>query len=233
MLIYEFKKGADAFVNIKTTYGVTVESSEGMIGRPKMKSIEAFDWKYLNGSTPDLQNRRYVNREIELHCWVTASTKQGMIDRFNNLTRFFASDELIFMRVTFDNNDGQLSSVNKGLFYMVYLDGISEPDFKWRFGKQLVKFTIRLIEPCPVKKVLKYVCTSGVTTVGYDISSETDIDIYTSGGVKVVGVTEGTGTIEMQNGEYVIAAGDIEHADHITFDPQSAEDTFETIYNEI
>lgn len=233
MLIYEFKKGAEAAVNIKTTYGVTVESSEGMIGRPKMKSVEAFDWKYLNGSTPDLHNRRYVNREIELHCWITASTKQGMIDRMNNLTKFFASDELIFMHVSFDNNDGSQVSVNKGLFYMVYLDSISEPNFKWRFGKQLAKFTIRLIEPCPVKKVMKLTSTSGETAIDYDISSETDIDIYTSGGVKVLGVTEGTGTIEMENGEYVIAAGDIEHADHITFDPQSAEDTFETIYTEI
>lgn len=142
MLTYEFKKGAEAAVNIKTTYRVTVESSEGMIGRPKMKSIEAFDWKYLNGSTPDLQNRRYVNREIELHCWITASTKQGMIDRMNNLSKFFASDELIFMHVSFDNNDGQTTTNNKGLFYMVYLDIISDADFKWRFGKQLAKFTI-------------------------------------------------------------------------------------------
>lgn len=233
MLTYEFKKGAEAAVNIKTTYGVTVESSEGMIGRPKMKSVEAFDWKYLNGSTPDLKNRRYVNREIELHCWITASTKQGMIDRMNNLTKFFASDELIFMHVSFDNNDGSQVSVNKGLFYMVYLDSISETNFKWRFGKQLAKFTIRLIEPCPVKKVLKLRSTSGDPTIYYDISSETDIDIYTSGGYNVIGITEGTGMIKMLNGEYLIAAGDIEHAGHITFEPQSQEDAFETIYTEI
>lgn len=236
MLTYEFKKGNGNYTNIKTSYGVNVESSAGLIGRPSLKNVSSIDWQYLNGITPDLASRRYNERKIELNCWITANTKQGLIDRLNNLQKFFMYDELIFMRVTFDNNDGQGAlSNNKGLFFMVYLDSISEPVFKWRYGRQLAKITIRLVEPCPVKRIKQLTITSGDSkaTVIYDIKSNTDIDIYTSNGTTIMGVTEGRGIFSLGNKDYVILAGDIEHAERLGLNTADSENTFEEIYAEI
>lgn len=238
MITYEFKKGSGATVNIRDTYGVRVESGEGLIGKPALKSAETFDWKYLHGSTPDLANRRYQDREIKLKCWMKADSKQDMIERFNNFINYLKHDGLIFMHVTFPNTSNPNQGVygnTKGLFYLVYLQSVGEVSFKWRTDKQVLRFTLTLKEPTPVKRVWRYSNTFGSGGgLNYNIHSETEIDLYLTNGEEVIGITNGSGTIacEKTGTYYLIAAGEVSAAT-ITVTKLANENRLTLIYEEI
>lgn len=244
MIIYQFKKGNGSYVNIRAAYGVTVESSEGLVGKPAMKNVEAFDWKYLHGSVPDLRNRRYENKEIKLNCWISADSKQKLVESLNEFLGFFSHDELMWMKVSWDNNDGHVIVIpdphaSKGVFSLVYLKSVSAIDYKYRFGKQIAKFSLTLIDPYPMKRVVKYQGISGGDGVDYDIISDTEIDIFTEDGLSVMDILSSSGHIACGNNVTILICGDVVHSttNHVSgnlIDPtNTSEDSVTTIYNEI
>lgn len=232
MLQYTFKKGSDAAVNLtsmpykwgnsNSSYAVHVEKSTGLIGKPSLKSVEQFDWKYLHGTTPDLRNRRYQNKEITLECWMTADSKQQLAERFDNFLRYFNYDDVILMKVTWDtdNDNGGAAPPNphvaKGLFAIVYLNKVDGVKFKWHRGKNIVRFNLVFVDPYPVKRVYHYTGTSGVGVV-YDIISDTEIDIFTDNGDRVYDILTETGKILCPINTYILVCGDIAHAKSNSF----------------
>lgn len=243
MIIYQFKKGSEQYVNIKTAYGVTVESSEGLEGKPALKSVDSFEWKYLHGSIPDLRNRRYENKEIKLNCWISASSKQMLVESLNNFLGFFSYDELLWMKVSWDNNDGHGTIVpdphaSKGIFSLVYLKSVSSIEYKYRFGNQMAKFTLTLIDPYPMKRVVKYSGTGG-DGVDYDIISDTEIDIYIEDGMSVIDILNGNGHLDCAINSIILICGDVVHAStnnvsgKLIEPTNDSEDNVNTIYNEI
>lgn len=216
MLIYTFKKGSDAEVNIKTTFGVHVEKSSGLIGKPSFKPVDSFDWKYLHGTTPDLRNRRYQNKEITLNCWMAADSKQQLTERFNNFINFFAYDELLLMKVMWNNRDGRPPMIPdphapKGIFSLVWLCDVDDVRFKWRYGEQIIRFTLKFIDPYPVRRVYRY---GGVDIDGvdYSIISDTEMDIFVNNGISVYDILTGSGHIDCPNDSIILVCGDVSHA---------------------
>jgi len=242
MIKYEFKKGSAAYVDIAATYKVRVEKSEGIIGKPSLKSVESFDWKYLHGTTPDLRNRRYQNKEITLTCWMTAESKQKMVEDFNAFVGFFAYDNLLLMKTSWDGNDGHGSispdpHASKGIYSLVYLKSVGNVEYRYRFGRQVAKFKLTFVDPYPVKQVLLYTGTES-DGVDYAITSDTEIDIFASNGASVYDVRSGSGHIVCSLNSVILVCGDVPHAttSHASgrfIDPTSNRDTVTVIYSEI
>ncbi len=239
---YTFRKGSAEAVDIRETYGVYVESATGLIGKPQLKTVDAFDWKYLHGTTPDLINRRYGDKEITLSCWMKAVSKQQLVERLDAFMRYFDHDDLLLMKVTWetDNDNGGLlpnPHAAKGLFAIVWLKSCDIKPFKWHKGTNIVKFTMTFHDPYPVKRVYRYGGAEG-EGVEYDIVSDTEIDIFTEDGSAVYDIKTGSGHIDVVLNRYIIVCGDVSHAedsnggsDIIT--PTNHIDTVTEIYNEI
>lgn len=226
MISYSFKKGNGSYINISTAYNVMVEKSDGIIGKPSMKSVESFDWKYLHGSTPNLRNRRYENKEITLTCWMPSISKQKMVEDFNAFIGFFAYDNLILMRVGWNNSDGNQfvplragdvdPHASKYIFNLVYLKKVSDVEYRFRYGKQIAKFKLTFVDPYPMKTVYKLVKKQSSTNskVNYNIISESEIDIYNELGDSYFDILNGSSStaVNCGFGNHILVCGDVVHA---------------------
>ncbi len=248
MIIYTFKKGAEPEVDLRTfpdggnTFSVHVDGSSGLIGKPAMKSVVNFDWQYLNGSVPDLRNRRYENKEIALSCWVTAASKQKLVETVNKFLYYFNYDDYLLMKVTWDNTDGHHNIIpnphaSKGIYSLVWLDSVSPVRYRFRFGKQYARFELLFKDPYPVKRIYQYSGTAS-DGVDYDIVSETEIDIYTEDGQQIRDILTGTGHIDCGFTK-ILVCGDVTHAtdsqggNAIVKPTNTSEDIVTLLYSEI
>lgn len=254
MLTYTFKKGSDAAVDFASfpmddvqshNYKVHVEKTTGLFGKPSLKSVEAFDWKYLHGVTPDLHNRRYQSKEIQMSCWIEADSKQQAIYRYNSVVEYFSYDDLIFMKTTWaDDMDygGVIPSPNpwspKGLFALVWLKSARITKHKLRKGRNIICFTLVFEDPYPMKRVYRYGGTE-LDGIIYDIVSDTEIDIYLETGEKLYDILNETGRIAcQQNNTHILVCGDVVHATNTDLGdelimPANSGDTVTEIYSEI
>lgn len=252
MLTYTFKRGSENTRNLRAfpsnwagragQFTVNVEKSTGLIGKPSLKSVENFDWKYLHGTTPDLHNRRYQSKEITLQCWIAANSKQQMVEYYDEFLRYFTYDDLILMKVTWDtDNDygGYLPNPHdsKGLFALVWLKSVKVDKQKWRFGKNHIRFTLTFEDPYPVKRIYYYTGEDN-DGVNYDIVSDSEIDIFTDKGDAVYDILSNSGTIDCGLNTYILVCGDVGHATDSNggvglITPISNYDTVNLIYSEI
>lgn len=171
-------------INIKDAYGVCVSDSNGIVDMPKLKDTAKVSWDNYHGVSIDLQNIYYQPREITLSCFIKASGKQDFVEKANSFVSLFTSKgtKRLVIEIT----------PTKPLIYEVYCpDGIS---FKKKWDKSLMVgiFSLKLVEPEPVKRVLNFIrlgvstktCTITLTTtklvniywgdgsVDYDMSGE-------------------------------------------------------------
>lgn len=148
-------------------YGVWVSSSSGLVSRPAIKSPLTYSWGNSNGTDYFADGVRYKEREITLQCFIEASTYIGLI---NNALAFFG----LFAQ----NGTRRLRVVagEKVLPYEVFCkDEIAlAPEWSAQ-GRCVGTFTLKLIEPEPVKRVL----TGGGQIV---IASKHPVNIYWGNG---------------------------------------------------
>ncbi|MBA4852085.1 hypothetical protein [Emticicia sp. BO119] len=154
--------------------GVYVMKSVGMQDMPTMKEPLIIDWPDGHGLQVDLVVPRYNAREIELDCFIRAA---GKLDFFNKVRTFLQSlQKPELCKLEFWMSD-------KPVIYMVYLaDGVNI-EKQWRANDMFGTFTLKLIEPSPVKRLLKR--TGSVSVLSF--SSENPIDIYWGDGTKDLG----------------------------------------------
>lgn len=226
-LIYSFKKGSDTAMQLNEvehpwdasteTFTVHVDKSTGLIGKPSLKAVDSYDWRYLHGTTPDLTNRRYANKLITLSCWIEADSKQQLAERYDDFLHYFNYDDLILLSVTWatDNDNGGISPnphESKGLYALVWLKGVEAVKHAWKRGKNYMRFTLVFEDPYPVKRIYRYSGGADPTGEGvdYDIVSETEIDIYADSGVVVKDILTGNGHLDIGFG-YILVCGDVAH----------------------
>lgn len=132
--------------------GIRVEQSRGLVGTPAMKDPQTADWPEYHGISIDLQQVRVVERKIELDCWFIAPTRDAAIDKVAELSTEIRGSDL--KRFVFQGGARVIP-------YDVYFPEEFNPEIpKWVEGEIVVKFTLVMVEPSPVKKVLKFVRTS-------------------------------------------------------------------------
>ena len=128
--------------------GVRVESSNGVLDLPKLKTPSSIEWPDYHGKVVDLVNKRYEEREITLNCWCKASGKIDFVEKMNSLYELLQADGTARLMISIHPT--------KPLLYEVYApDGVA-PSKRWHDNKMIGTFSLKLREPDPVKRVVRH-----------------------------------------------------------------------------
>ena len=147
-------------------YGVFVSDSIGIADTLKRKPVKTYDWAEYHGNSVDLSNPKFESREIELKCFIVGSNWQDLFNKFNAMVR----DE-------FSKSGTQRLLIEpfgyKTLPYEVYMTDEINVDKTFREGQMVAIFSMKMIEPNPIKKVLYL--TENTLNLSYNSSKETEI----------------------------------------------------------
>ena len=196
-----------------TSYGVFVSASKGLLSRPKAKSSVKENWTAHHGSIHDLSARYVEERTIALDCFIkTSGGPSGFAEAMNTFMNVFSKSGTIRLKVEID--------VDKPLVYEVYLDDAIDPDKIWQSAQMTGTFRLVLNEPSPVKRVLKFVASSGSRTATIGLTSDKIVTVYWGDGSVTDDVSGTSQSLSHQysaNGTYfIIVAGVIEEIESFT-----------------
>ena len=165
------------------THGVMVTASSGLFDKPSQKAPLTVDWNDANGvqmytGAPALFNER----TIELSCTVYAETYSAFIQKATAFANLFGGTGTHRLRVW---------TGTKPLVYEVYAPNeISIKPNGWDAVHQVGTFSVKLVEPEPVKIVLQMSGSASIT-----IASTTIAHIYWGDGSHIYNVS-GDGTAQ-------------------------------------
>lgn len=173
-------------------YGVYVSKHSGIIDGLSMKEPQKRDWKDEHGEFIDLETPRYNFREIEFDCFMRGG---GKLEFYSKLQTFLKAIQKPNLR------NLTLNIASKPLVYMVYQADKIDIDKQWRSSDMIGEFKIKLIEPQPIKRLLKFVATTGAT-VSLTMTSSNPINIYWGDGASLLDVY---GTAQTKTHQYSVA----------------------------
>lgn len=147
-------------------FNVFVSDSPGITDGLERKPVQTYDWAEYHGTAPDLRKPKYKERKFTLKCFIDA-------DNWENLFEVFKD----FIREQFSKPGTQRLHITpfetETLPYEVYLQDDIKLDKKFRQGRMVGTFDLVLIEPNPIKRVLK--TTLDTFKLSYEIDSDTEI----------------------------------------------------------
>ena len=157
-------------------YGVYVSDSEGITNRPKLKAMRSESWDNYHGESVDLQHKFYEPREITLSCFIKANSKNDFITKISEFEQQF--DRAGTNRLVIDVHPV------KPLIYEVYCKDEITVKKKWNDALMVGTFNLKLIEPEPVKRILKHIRVSDATkTCSITLTTQKLINIYWGDGL--------------------------------------------------
>ena len=195
------------------TLGVYVSASEGILNRPSRKEIKSQSYNDEHGVVVDLSQNYIDKREITLTCFIKADDKATFINNVQSFENLFSGTGLQRLRIEVDGC--------KPLVYDVYLDTAITIKKTWNENDMVGTFSVKLIEPNPVKKVYKYIRSSAASaTATVTISTTKCVDITWGDGsatFDVVGSSQSITHDYTSNGTYyIVVAGDIDNISSIS-----------------
>ena len=194
-------------VNFKD-YGVFVSGSKGLVSRPKMKTPLSESWANYHGKMIDLNHKFYEERTISLNCFIkTKEGKGGYATQLNKFLRAF--DAKGTHRFLCDIHP------THPLVYEVYMEDEIDPDKTWNDDVMVGTFTLKMKEPLPIKRVLKYMKVSSATdTAKITLTTNKIVNVYWGDGSVTKDVSGNNVALShtyADNGNYyIIVAGVIE-----------------------
>lgn len=147
-------------------YGVYVSASSGLISKLEMKEPLSADWSNYHGTVIDLHKPVYKSRNITLECFMEANGYDDFITKCNSFLENFYAKNTKRLKVDVGS---------KPLVYEVYCSKSIDVEKKWNDQYMIGTFKLSLIEPEPVKKVLRF---SGAGTATITVTSTKLLNIY-------------------------------------------------------
>lgn len=179
-------------------YGIFVAASEGILNRPKLKNLTRISWDNYHGEDVDLSHKYYETREITLSCFIKAQTKNDFIVQMSRFEQLF--DKRGLHRLMIDVHP------IKPLIYEVYCKDEISVSKKWNDELMVGTFKLKLIEPQPMKRVLKHIRISEATkTCSINISTHKLVNIFWGDGEVDEDISGSDITVShnyKENGEY-------------------------------
>lgn len=158
-------------IDIKERYGVSVSASDGVVNRPALKGMASVSWDNYHGEAVDLRHKFYQPREITLSCFIKADSRNDFIMQVTEFEQVF--DKQGTHRLLIDVHP------IKPLVYEVYCRDAISVAKTWNDALMVGTFTLKLIEPEPVKRVLKHIRVGEATkTCSITLSSRKLVNIY-------------------------------------------------------
>ena len=192
-------------------YDVYVSDSNGLLDRPKMKAATNTSWADEHGTYVDLEAPRLEARDITLKCFCHAESKLEFSMKVNSFLHQFDKKGLRRLQVDIEETHP--------LVFDVYLPNVVAVDKRWNDGTMVGTFSMKLTEPRPMKKVIRFDASGSSSMIMLTFKQrEKDYNhLYT--------ITWGDGnTYEFSNAEetvahsyygkqvyYAIVAGDIDN----------------------
>ena len=202
-------------INFKE-YGVYVSSSNGLVGRLAYKDTLTADYNNYHGIARDRKNRRYKERTISLQCFIEAKSRSLFVSRMNEFLSLFDGDYSHRLTVEYDG-------IAKPLVYQVDLNNEVDPDKKWGCSNNdtmIGKFTLKLVEDEPVKKVLRHISNKSQSEITITVTTNKLLNIYWGDGTHTFNIGGNNTTIKhtyAKPGDYiVIITGVIEDIEAFT-----------------
>ena len=157
-------------VNINE-YGVYVSQIDGIFNRPKLKTPASLSWNDYHGESVDLMHKFYESREITLSCFIKAESKMDFVKQISEFEQQF--DKQGTNRLTVDVHP------IKPLVYEVYCKDEIDVTKEWSDDLMVGTFKIKLVEPEPVKRVLKHIRTGESSkTCAITLTTTKYVNIY-------------------------------------------------------
>lgn len=188
-----------------TLYNVYIAESKGVTSKLEVKESLSTDWRDYHGIVVDARNPRYKERTITLGCFIEAFGYDDFIQKY----QLFISE--------FDNNGSQRLKIDVGLKPLVYEVLCLDPfdiNKKWDAIHMVGTFQLKLMEPEPVKKVLRHIGAGANTQATITVTSSKLLNIYWGDGTHTFDVSGSEKMVEHtynQPGEYdIVITGVIE-----------------------
>lgn len=189
-------------------YGVYISSSDGLFDALKRKKVNTYDWAEYHGTSLDLSAPKFEAREI-------------------TLKGFVVGDNWVSMKFRFDTIISELQKAGtqrlliepfglKPLPYEVYMEDSSELQKTFSDGKMVGIFTLKLIEPNPIKKVLRV--NGNMLRLSYNSKFETEISY--GNGEKDIAYSNASLSKVLPSGSIVVIAGNIENISNLITDAE-------------
>lgn len=194
----EDKKDVEYFVggrNFKE-FGVHVSGSSGIIGMLERKEPLTVDWDSYHGLVVDTKRPRYKERIITLDCFIEASSKTNFVEWVQLFMSQFQKPDTQRLKIEYDGR-------TKPLYYEVFAQSGSDVEKNWTYDNDLMVGTFRLtlIEPEPVKRVIRHIGDAG-SIAEITLSSHKLLNIFWGDGTITRGVS---GSEVTQNHTYLEA----------------------------
>jgi len=139
--------------------GINVETTKGLLSLPDRKDPLKVNWEDYHGEVIDLVKPVYEARNIELGCWIKANSQDELVTKWMAVRSIFESAGLQRLHIGVGT---------RPLVFDVYHPEKLEGENHWRSsGPYFRRFTLKLKEPLPVKRVLRVVgdsCTITLTS---------------------------------------------------------------------
>lgn len=135
--------------NIATEYCCYVEGSSGLLDMPKAKTLLSADINDFHGESVNADGIRYQPRDIVLSCFCIGTSIDDFNNKINALKVTLTADDPIQLTIT---------GMSSELSYMVICQDGFLVEKQWKAsGMTIGTFQLKLREPCPIKRILKYV----------------------------------------------------------------------------
>lgn len=134
-----------------SSLGIIVQKAKGLFVMPKMKDPLKTSWPTRHGVLVDLSQPVYDVREITLECAIKADSRISFLTSLNSIIyTLLYKPNLRQLRVDLVED--------KPLLYFCYMqDGLDvELATKWNEANHIGLFTLKLIEPEPLKRVYMF-----------------------------------------------------------------------------
>lgn len=194
----EDKKDVEYFVGDRNfkEFGVHVSGSSGIIGMLERKEPLTVDWDSYHGLVVDTKRPRYKERIITLDCFIEASSKTNFVEWVQLFMSQFQKPDTQRLKIEYDGR-------TKPLYYEVFAQSGSDVEKNWTYDNDLMVGTFRLtlIEPEPVKRVIRHIGDAG-SIAEITLSSHKLLNIFWGDGTITRGVS---GSEVTQNHTYLEA----------------------------
>lgn len=167
-------------------HGVVVSASTGLLDQPKRKMKEYRHWPEVHGEIIDPGFYIYEARDIVLKCFIAAGSASELTDGFIAFRALL--DQPGTCRLVVD------AGMDRPLFYEVYNREPVELLKRWRDGRLVGTFILRLREPEPVKRVVRFTGS----TCNITLSTRLPVNIYWGDGSNTLDLS-GTGISVTKN----------------------------------
>lgn len=146
-------------------FGIYVSDSLGIADGLKRKKINSYDWAENNGLALDLSNPKYEERTIILKCFIVGSNWDVMSENFQS---FMAQYQKPGTQRLLIEPAGMKSRP-----YEVFCYDDVALSKTFRKGQMIGVFSIKLVEPNPIKKVFYTLAES--VDISFEADGETQI----------------------------------------------------------